>query len=125
MGRRMRRREFLGLIGGAAGVPTLLRPRAAQAQQSRVQTIGFLYPGSPEPVANRVAAFRKGLSETGFNDGRDVKIEFRWAHNEEARLPELAADLVRQRVSVLVASPAPAVSAAKAATTTIPIVFYT
>ncbi len=86
--------------------------------------VGYLYAGSPEPSAIQVAAFRKGLSETGYVEGRNVAIEFRWAHNEIDRLPELAADLVRRRVAVIVTpgSVTPAL-AAKAATTTIPIVF--
>jgi putative ABC transport system substrate-binding protein len=86
--------------------------------------VGFLYGGSPEPFANQVAAFRKGLGEAGYVEGRNVAIEYRFAHYDNARLPELAADLVRRRVTVI-ATPASqtAALAAKAATTTIPIVF--
>jgi putative ABC transport system substrate-binding protein len=114
------RRELLAALGGAAAV----WPLAARAQQPAIPSVGFLYPGVPELSAGIVAAFRKGLSETGFNDGRNVTIEFRFAYNDNARLPELAADLVRRRVAVIVTpGSTPAALAAKTATSTIPVVF--
>jgi putative ABC transport system substrate-binding protein len=116
------RRDFIVTLGGTA----VAWPLAARAQQSAMPIVGFLHSASPEPNINLVAAFRKGLGETGLVEGQNVAIEFRWAAGEDARLPELAADLVRQRVAVI-ATPAsvPAALAAKAMTTTIPIVFAT
>jgi putative tryptophan/tyrosine transport system substrate-binding protein len=118
----MRRRVFIALLGGAA----VACPLAARAQQPALPVIGYLYAGAPEASVNLVAAFRKGLSETGYVEGQNVAIEFRWAQYEYNRLPALAADLVRRRVDVI-ATPAglQAAFAAKATTTTIPIVFST
>jgi len=113
----MRRREFIAGLGSAAAWST-----TAQAQRTTVPVIGFLDIGSPETT--NLAAFRKGLSETGFSEGRNVAIEYRWAYSQLDRLPELAADLVRRRVAVVAAwSGALAARAVKAASPTIPIVF--
>jgi putative tryptophan/tyrosine transport system substrate-binding protein len=116
----MRRREFITLLGGAAAA----WPLTARAQQSSIPVVGFLYPGVPELSTGIVTAFRKGLGEAGFAEGRNVAVEFRFAYNDNVRLPELAAELVRRRVAAIVTpGSTPSAVAAKAATTAIPIVF--
>jgi len=114
----MDRRRFIALLGGA-----IIAPRALVAQQKATPVIGFLGSTSPRLYAGHVAAFHQGLSETGYVQGQNVAIEYRWAEGEYARLPALAADLVVRNVDVIAAGSAPWALAAKSATSTIPIVF--
>jgi putative ABC transport system substrate-binding protein len=114
----IRRRDFVMLLGGGAAAAW---PVAAWAQQAAMPVIGFLHPSPPD--AYRERAFRQGLKDTGFIDGENVAIEFRWANNQIDRLPALAAELIQRRVSVIATGAPPAALAAKSASSTIPIVF--
>ena len=117
----MRRREFIVAFGGAAAMPL-----GAHAQQAAMPVIGFVDSRTPETMASRLGGLRRGLKEAGFVEGENVTIAYRWAEHQTNRLPELAAELICQRVAVIVSSGGPGVAfALKAATTTTPIVFLT
>ena len=114
----MRRREFIAGLGGAAAWPVVARA------QHQMAVVGFLNPGSAETFADRLRGFRQGLKETGYVEAENVAILYRWAENQADRLPELADELVRRKVSAIVAFVSAAL-AARATTTTIPVVFLT
>jgi putative ABC transport system substrate-binding protein len=116
---RLKRRDFIALIGGAAAAG----PLAAHAQQPAMPVVGYLDSRSPDSMMDRMRGFRQGLKEAGYLEGENVTIVYRWGENQNDRLPDLAAELVRRKVSVIATGGPPATFAAKAATTSIPTVF--
>jgi putative ABC transport system substrate-binding protein len=115
----VKRREFITLLGGAAAA----LPFAARAEQPTMPVVGFLDSRSPDAMVGRLRAFRQGLKETGYIEGENIAIVYRWAEDQIDRLPKMADDLARHQVAVIVTSGTPAIFAAKAATSTIPITF--
>src|SRR5262249_32888828 len=117
---QLKRREFITLLGGVAAA----WPLAARAQQAAGPGVGGLRAGWANLFRDRLRAFHDGLRETGYVEGRNLAIEYRWAEGQNDRLPALAAELVRRQVTIIVSTSSPAVLAARTATTTIPIVFF-